>query len=276
MTSPVDEAGPARKSSSPVHTVLIHGGSHGAWCWWRVQTELRHRGLVSSSFDLPGSGDDRTPREAITTGDLVDAVIAHIDGLGVDRVRIVGHSIAGWLLPPVAARLNERNRLANSATRPSNGASTPAAHIEIVELVFVAAATLNRAESGFDVTPQQRRPGYYFIAEASSDNSLLGDFQSCWDRFFQHLNEPRARATYALLTPQAFGPYLSPAEVGIEEVSCSRRYIAMDEDRTYPLDVTRAFAGKAGVEPLVIPGDHCVMLSAAAVLADAIADGDSE
>jgi hypothetical protein len=121
------------------------------------------------------------------------------------------------------------------------------------------------------VTPAQRQPSFYILAASSGDNSVLADFESAWGRFFQHLNEPRARAAYARLTPQAFGPYLSPAVAGIEDVDYPRRYIAMDEDLTYPLEVVRTFALKAGVDPIVITGDHCVMLSDAPRLARAIA-----
>jgi len=59
--------------------------------------------------------------------------------------------------------------------------------------------------------------------------------------------------------------------VGIEDVTVPRRYFAMNDDLTFPLDVTRDFAAKAGIEPIVIPSDHCVMLSDAATLVAAIA-----
>jgi|GEM_PF-267870 len=261
-----DPTEPALTDPSAVHTLLIHGGSHGAWCWRRVETELRRRGVLSSSFDLPGCGQDRTPRARLTMNDLVASVIDHINELGVRRVRLVGHSIGGWLLPPVAAEIAARV----DAGSTSDEQGDEARDIEIAEIVFVGASILRRGECGLDVTPAQRRPGYYIMAESSNDNSLLPDFESAWGRFFQHLPEPHARAFYAMLTPQAFGPYLSPAAVGIEDVSVPRRYIAMDDDRTYPLDVARGFAAKAGVEPIVIAGDHCVMLSDATALAAVI------
>ncbi len=60
------------------------------------------------------------------------------------------------------------------------------------------------------MTPAQRQPSFYILAASSGDNSVLADFESAWGRFFQHLNEPRARAAYARLTPQAFGPTCRP------------------------------------------------------------------
>jgi alpha-beta hydrolase superfamily lysophospholipase len=41
--------------------VLVHGAHGGAWCWEPVVGPLADAGHTVEAFDLPGSGDDRTP-----------------------------------------------------------------------------------------------------------------------------------------------------------------------------------------------------------------------
>lgn len=230
------------------HHVLVHGGSHGAWCWDEVIAGLALAGVTASALDLPGCGADTTPRDQVTVTDCVAAVVAHIDSLPDPSVRVVGHSIAGWLLPSIAAARSSR----------------------IDQLVFLAAATLNRGERGIDVTPQERRAGYFEMAAASDDNSLLPPFDNAWARFFPSLPQAEAEQVYARLTPQPFGPYLEPAVTGAEDLGAPRRYLQLTDDKTFPIETSSAFAAKAGAPPEPLPGDHCIMLTDPAVLVAAL------
>lgn len=231
--------------------VLIHGGSHGAWCWAETQTLLSAKGVASHAFDLPGCGADSTARNTVDLQAQVDCVLQEIRSLAIDEVTLVGHSIGGWLLPPVAQALAQRG-------------------VRVAELVFVGAAVLNRGQTGLSVTPKQRQPWYFDAASQSPDNSLMLDFAAAWARFFQDLPEQQARDVYAQLTPQPFQPYLDPAVVGIEDVDTPRRYLAMTRDLTYPKATTDAFAAKANCTPIVVDGDHCVMVTNPANLAAAL------
>lgn len=229
-------------------TLLIHGGCHGAWCWDDVVGGLAECGIEARAFDLPGCGNDQTLRATVDLDDQIAAVVSQVDAARDGPIRLVGHSIGGWLLPPVANARPER----------------------IVEIVFLAAPALTRDECGIDVTPADRREGYYDVAAASPDNSLTITFENACDRFYNHLSEQAAREAYARLTPQPFQPYLDPVPVGIEDVSLARRYLAAADDRTFPLDVASGFAASAGVTLELLPGDHCLMLSAPAVVVDAL------
>ena len=42
--------------------VLVHGAWHGAWCWDKVVPLLEAKGHTVVAPDLPGHGDDETPR----------------------------------------------------------------------------------------------------------------------------------------------------------------------------------------------------------------------
>ncbi|MEI6624186.1 MAG: alpha/beta fold hydrolase [Actinomycetes bacterium] len=222
------------------HVLLVHGGSHGAWCWDSVVAELDAVGISASAFDLPGCGEDMTPRAHLTLDDYTQALVEEIDALPAGPVRVVGHSNGGWLLPFAAAARPEK----------------------VAEIIFVAGVALRRNERGIDMVPPERRPGYFKLAAQSPDDSLLLTFEAAWQRFFQHLSESRAREVYSKLTPNPLGVYLTKARVGVEDVATPRRYIALTDDLTFPDPFTAAFAETAGVKREWVEGDHCVMLSA--------------
>lgn len=74
---------------------LIHGAFHGAWCWEPLEAELRGLGHETVTMDLPC--DDPAAGNARYAEVVAEA-------LG-DRgpVVLVGHSLAGLVLPLVAA-----------------------------------------------------------------------------------------------------------------------------------------------------------------------------
>ena len=76
---------------------LCHGAWHGAWCWDRLVEELAARGHDAITMDLPV--DDATA----TFEDYADVVVAAMADAPEDAV-LVGHSLAGMILPMVAAR----------------------------------------------------------------------------------------------------------------------------------------------------------------------------
>lgn len=225
--------------------LFIHGGCHGAWCWDDVRGELERRGVATAAIDLPGSGADSSPRAGLGLSDSVTAVVDAIDRIPSGSVTLVGHSIGGMPLPAAAASRSHR----------------------VDALVFIAAVVLGEGERGIDLIPADRRPSYFTMAQSSGENSLLPGFEEAHRRFFPSLTEEEAREVYARLTPQPLGPYLDPAEVGIEAIDIPCTYVLLEDDVTFPLPVAMDFATKTGVEPRRMPGDHCIMLTDAQALA---------
>jgi pimeloyl-ACP methyl ester carboxylesterase len=60
--------------------VLVHGASHGAWCWERLTPLLERLGYQVQAPDLPGLGADPTPPTAVTFEDYVDRVVEVLCG----------------------------------------------------------------------------------------------------------------------------------------------------------------------------------------------------
>ena len=80
-------------------TALIHGLGGFAESWRHNIPELARHGRVIA-LDLPGSGRSGKPRRAYTLEFLARALEGLVRALGLDRVRLVGHSMGG----AVAAR----------------------------------------------------------------------------------------------------------------------------------------------------------------------------
>jgi len=99
--------------------VLLHGWPQHWYCWRRVIPRLvgEHRVLCP---DLRGFGWSDAPRSSYAKDELVDDVIALLDALELDRVRLVGHDWGGFIGFLVALRAPERIRdlLAFSIVHP--------------------------------------------------------------------------------------------------------------------------------------------------------------
>ncbi len=84
--------------------VLVHGGSHGGWCWDKVVPLLQARGHAVEAPDLPGHGKDKTPIQEVTLQSCVDKVCSVIEAQS-EPVILVGHSIGGNIISQVAEQI---------------------------------------------------------------------------------------------------------------------------------------------------------------------------
>ena len=85
---------------------FIHGGSHGSWAWSDIRQRLH---LPSVAVDLPGRyGTSDEELRGIRLGDWVESATMQIRELDVERIFLVGHSLAGITMPGVARALRGR------------------------------------------------------------------------------------------------------------------------------------------------------------------------
>jgi pimeloyl-ACP methyl ester carboxylesterase len=100
--------------------VLIHGlgSSRRVWDRLRPRLEAKHEVIA---FDLPGFGESPWPGERAGIPHLADAVEAELDGLGIERAHVAGHSMGGW----TAAELAVRGRARSATLIDPVGLSTP-------------------------------------------------------------------------------------------------------------------------------------------------------
>jgi pimeloyl-ACP methyl ester carboxylesterase len=95
--------------------VLVHGSYHGAWCWDFLRPELERLGHEVVTVDLPISNS------GLGAADYAATVDAALDPH--DRPVLVGHSMAGLVVPLVAARRPVERLIFLSAMLPSPGRS---------------------------------------------------------------------------------------------------------------------------------------------------------
>jgi len=232
--------------------LLIHGGSHGAWCWEAVIRELERLGGYAHAIDLPGAGADHTPRTDVTFEATVAAVNAAIEAADWRNLVLVGHSLAGILMPTIAAAQQRR----------------------IGGLVFIAAFVLDQGERAFDLIACERQPEYQRLAEVSPEQSLSVPYVVARERFFSDLDEVAAQQAFAQLTPQPFKPYLHPAPISARAFGSQSRYVLCTHDRNLSYEQCLGFASKLGCPVEEIAAGHDVMLSRPAELARLLVAGN--
>ena len=101
---PVEEFG-AEKTGAPV--VLLHGFGGDAMSWANIQTALA-RHVRSLAMDLPGHGQAIGWPEIGHAGLSAKAATRTLDGLGLERIHLVGHSMGGAIATLITLRAPER------------------------------------------------------------------------------------------------------------------------------------------------------------------------
>jgi pimeloyl-ACP methyl ester carboxylesterase len=87
--------------------VLVHGGAHAANCWDLTIAELAAQApeLRVLAVDLPGRASRPADLTTVTIADFVDSVVADVEDAGFGEVVVVGHSLAGLIVPGIVAKL---------------------------------------------------------------------------------------------------------------------------------------------------------------------------
>ncbi|HEY2104769.1 MAG TPA: alpha/beta fold hydrolase, partial [Candidatus Binataceae bacterium] len=88
--------------------VLVHGGSLGGWSWAAVIAQLQKLGHRAMAVDLPGRGENPYDLAKITLAVHIDAVTRYIEERGLRDVVLLGHSMAGIIIPGVTVRMPDR------------------------------------------------------------------------------------------------------------------------------------------------------------------------
>jgi pimeloyl-ACP methyl ester carboxylesterase len=88
---------------------FVHGGGQGSWAWKETVAALRRQagdalGRVLT-LDVPGCGDKRgRDTAALHVDDVASELIRDVLAAGLEQVILVGHSLAGTLLPRLAEK----------------------------------------------------------------------------------------------------------------------------------------------------------------------------
>lgn len=215
---------------------LVHGGSHGAWCWERLIPQLERLGSSALAMDLP---IDQADSGAERCAQVVAESLA-----GVESPILVGHSIAGAFLPLAAQLSGARAMVFLCAMIPVEGASLADQQAAEPSMVAYPYHLLRDDQGRTLATREVARAMYYpDCSEADIDWAVAR-------------LRPQAPTLRASPYPRRAWPDL-PA-----------RYILCTGDTVVANDWSRRAAReRLGVEPLELPGGHSPFLSQVGPLA---------
>ena len=223
--------------------VLVHGMSHGAWCWEALARRLEQDGHRVIAMDLPGHGRRAHERARASVSTYARAVADAMIQAGVANGIVVGHSMGGMVIPKVAELVPAR----------------------VAHLVFLAAVVLRDGESLLETQiPAPSRPLLEGLARGGG-GAVQYPAAIEWARWMGDLppGDPRVVDALTRLTPQPLAPWT--------ERVAMRRFYAMRVPCTYvrclrDAAVTPAraaqYAARLGVAPIDIDCAHSPMHSA--------------
>jgi pimeloyl-ACP methyl ester carboxylesterase len=225
------------------HFVLVHGGGNGPSKWELLEPELVARGHTAVAVDMPV---DRTDVGMDGYIDAVcDQMTASVDG--ADDVVLVGHSLAGHVIPYVANR------------HP------------VQALVFLCAALPGDYDGTDAATSGQTPPGLrsddqYGFTLDEQGRAVITE-EAAINRNYHDCPPELAKKMAARRRPQSqsFRTNIPKLEQW-PDARCF--YIACADDRTTARGKAARAASVLGVEPLQLPGGHSPMVSRPAALAE--------
>lgn len=137
-------------------------------------------------------------------------------------------------------------------------------------LVLVAALVLEPGEPAIDHIPNDRRPLYHKLAEASPDGSFSLTGEITRRVFFNDLSDADAARNHARLTPQPLAVYLKASTLALSSLPCPKHYLACRKDQALGLESNLLCAKRLGGSLNLIDAGHDVMLSEPVQLAECL------
>ena len=219
--------------------VLVHGAYLGAWCWDFLTPELARLGHRVITVDLPIS--DPTLGASAYARVIEDALDPDTEPI------LVGHSMAGLVIPLVAA------------------------HRPIKRLVFLAAMLPSPGKSAKDQRSVEHIDGglppvHAQWTDLGDDVWMVGP-KTATELFFQDAPAALARWASQRLRPQSYRVLTEVTPLTVwPDVEC--RAIVCRDDRTInPVWVRSSARQRLGVEAIEIGGGHSPFLTRPAELA---------
>lgn len=212
---------------------LVHGSYQGAWCWDFLRPELERLGHRVITMDLP-----------ISDPTLGAAEYAHIVVKAIDPAKeplLVGHSMAGLVIPLVAAQRPVRRLVFLAALMPSIGKS----------------ANQQRETEAIDGRVPPRNAEWHDLGD---DVWMVGP-KTATELFFHDAPAAVSRWATKRLRPQAYR-VLSEITPLTAWPNVESRAILCRDDRTINPDWVRAAAKeRLGVDAIGMAGAHSPFLT---------------
>ncbi|GEM_PF-301840 len=214
--------------------ILLHGAQHGSWCWSRLRERLEANPCFERiiALDMPGCGRKREREVALLTQDEIVAELnAEVRAAGVSGALLLGHSIAGVLLPKmVAGAPSLYAHLVYLAT------AVPAPGQSIMELMGTARQGEHPEQVGWPLDPATTAP-------AEMQRAMFGTDMSAED--YAWLQQEVAKDN----TPPAVA--LEPATRRGYDGRISATYVLTQRDNVLRPSWQRRFSERLGCQRLI-------------------------
>ncbi len=233
--------------------VLVHGASHGSWCWDKVVPLLAAQGHESIAVDLPGNtyGELDVPPGQVTLKSYTDHVCDVLDDLD-EPVVLVGHSLGGLTITQTAEY------------RPDKIKSL----VYLTALLFPDGQAMRPVESR---DPEAVKAGLERDSWTVSDDLSYITFNedSVWDRFYNDCSDDDFAWAQTMLVPQPSGPLMDPMKTTLENYGrVPKVYIECELDGALPLAYQREMQANVPCgRTIIMNTGHSPFLSAPQELA---------
>ena len=227
----------------PNEYVLVHGACHGAWCWDEVAARLLAKGHRVVTLDLPGHGRRAAEVRRASVLAYGRAVADAMALEGISRGVLVGHSMAGLVIPKAAELVPSR----------------------IAHLVFLAAVVV--PDGGSLARTLMAPAGRAMVlgnAAGRGDGTFLYPAETAWARWMGDMprSDPRVWRAISLLTPQALRPFVELVDLRVfYGMRVPRTYIRCLEDKAVVPTKAAECATRLDVTPVDMDCAHNAMLS---------------
>ncbi|BDA68723.1 conserved unknown protein [Rivularia sp. IAM M-261] len=238
---------------------LVHAAFQGAWSWDLLIPQLEAKGHSSVAMDLPIENPEAT------LSDYAEAVIKALPS-GEGDVILVGTSMAGIVIPLVAAQCRVRKLVYLAALIPYPGMSViEQMYEDVVPDMWKAAGF----EAPYSSKFEQVRDEPDIFNQSSLEKSPLEDEAAAMEFLFHDCEPEVANFAVSELRNHLSSAHLTeifPLQA-LPDVESS--YIVCTEDRIIsPAWSKYAARKRLGVEAIEFPSGHCPYLSQSARLAE--------
>ena len=233
--------------------VLVHGASHGSWCWDKVVPLLEAHGHQAIAIDLPGNtyGEFDIPHSEITLDTYAEHVCKVLDRID-EPVVLVGHSLGGLAITQTAEYRPEKIRT----------------------LVYLTAVLIDSGESYIPLAAREaesiRKALYREGRNTVSDDlgTIIYDEAGVRNLFFNDCSDDDFTWANSMLVPQPSSPYIDLMQTTKENFGrVPRVFIECLKDQALSLEFQKRMYTKLPCQRIMtLDTGHSPFLSAPGAL----------
>ncbi|KAL0343631.1 UNVERIFIED_CONTAM: Methylesterase 10 [Sesamum angustifolium] len=244
------------ENSEKKHFVLVHGLSHGAWCWYKLVSLLKLQGHKVTALDLGGCGVH--PKQLHQISSISDYIHPLLDSLAAlpddQTVILVGHSYGGISISLAMENFPGKISVAVFVSAYMPNCSDPPATLIQEFLKRSSTNSLMDCEITFDHQTSQNLP----ISAAFGPEYMAKMYANCPSEDLE-LAKTMVRPSLIFLEELSKTCLLSEERYG----AVKRCYVICEEDEVMEEEFQRYIIDKSPPEDVVsIAGaGHMIMLA---------------